>query len=192
MFAYCNNNPVVYIDPTGKYIDLDLYPNQQAGREFAEWYTNTDESEEDDSGKPTLDAKIKRTYKSIFYNIEFSGGAGVGFGQEFEIVNLGESVECHYDRIAVQYSDGIWRFGERLELSASVSATQAFEFGIGGMDCFRENGVPIDPTCWALYNDKKTTWTLLSYSNYTCFVGGNIAIGFDLNTFLYDMTEIWG
>ena len=63
MFAYCGNNPIVYRDPTGRLcVDWDLQPNQQAGRDYAEWYLNTDEDEEDENGKLILDAKIKRTY----------------------------------------------------------------------------------------------------------------------------------
>ena len=35
MFAYCNNNPVMYSDPTGKFfIDWDLMPNKEAGEHF--------------------------------------------------------------------------------------------------------------------------------------------------------------
>ena len=36
MFAYCNNNPVNFRDPSGRFIDLDLLPNQQAGKNYAE------------------------------------------------------------------------------------------------------------------------------------------------------------
>ena len=191
MFAYCGNNPVNHTDPSGHFFnDFDLDPNQKAGREWAEWYVNTDEDERNKNGGLTLNAKLKRTYSSVFYNIEFLAGIGVGVGQKLKIIDAGESLLCHYDPIAIQYSDGTWMIGDRLEVSLSVSATQAYELG-GGIDCFRKNRVPVDPSSWILYDDTKETWTLFEFSNYNYFLGGNVSIGFDLNTFLGDLKEIW-
>ena len=181
----------MYTDYSGHWaVDWDLYQNQQAGREFTQWYVNADENEIGDDGKYTLDAKIKRTYSSLLYNFEFSAGIGVGLGQKLEVINIGESLLFHYDFVALQYVDGTWRAGDRLEMAASVSASQAYEFG-GGFDCFRQNQMIVDSTSWMFYNNKKDSWTLVDYSNYHYFLGGNICIAFDLNTFLSDTTNIW-
>ena len=191
MFAYCGNNPVNHNDPSGHvFVDAYLDPNQQAGIEWGEWYVNSDENETDKNGRLTLNAKIKRTYSSIFYNIEISAGVGVGFGHNYEIMDINRSIMGHYDPIAIQYSDGNWMIGDRFELSATVSATQAFEVG-GAVDCFRENGVPVDPTAWIIYNNTKESWTIFEFSNYDFFLGGNISVGFDVNTFLWDINNIW-
>jgi multiple sugar transport system permease protein len=51
--------------------------------------------------------------------------------------------------------------------------------------------------CWNDYTgplmyvaDKKESWTLFSFSFYDFFIGGNLEVSFDLNTFLYEFSNI--
>ena len=158
--------------------------------DFVQWYTLTDENKTDNEGQLTLPAKVKRSINSFVRNLEFSAGLGVGLGQECEILDLGASLSANYDIFAVQYCDDTWNWGQCVAMSISVSATQAFEFG-AGLDSFRKNGREVKSSGWLLFNNTKESWTIFSYANYALFLGGNVYLGFDLNTFLYEMTEIW-
>ena len=56
MFAYCNNNPVMYCDPTGRFfVDWDVLPNWEAGKTFAEWLLEQTKSDKEaiESGEVT-------------------------------------------------------------------------------------------------------------------------------------------
>ena len=181
------------MDSTGRFFDSDLDPNAQLGIKLAEWYINTDENETDDEGNLTLDARLKRTVNAALYSLEFTGGLGVGLGHGLKAFEFGGGLLCHYDILAVQYCDGEWNAGERIEFSAVISFTQAFEFG-GIFDGFMQYGrrVMEDPTYWLGFNNKKDSWTLFDFDCYDFFLGGNLSVGFDLNTFLSDLSEIWG
>ena len=188
MFAYCLNNPIILLDPSGTIPFYDD-PLQQAIEEFFKWYNQTDENETS-NGKLTLAAKLKRTFTSFARNVELSVGLGVGLGEELEIIGVGESICAGYDIIAVQYCDGKWDFGQRIFGSLSASFTQILELG-GGFDAFRDFDGNADFVGWLIYNNKRESWTLLSVSGYPIFLGGNLEIGFDLNQFLYDLSAIW-
>jgi len=189
MFAYCNNNAVNLYDPSGTIPFYDD-PLQQAIEEVCKWYWETDEKETDGSGNLTLAAKIKQTINSFMRNLEIYAGLGVGLGEIIKILDIGFSLCAKYDILAVRYSDGEWKFGQDIAMSLSTSATQALEVG-GGLDIFIDHKGISDPVTWILYNDKKESWTLVAGSSYAYFVGGSVEIGFDLNTFLYEITAIW-
>lgn len=114
---------------------------------------------------------------------------GVGLGGEIEVLDIGLSLCANYDILALRYCDE-WSFGQRIAMSLSTSITQAFEFG-GGLDIFTDYDGNTDPVAWIIYNNTKESWTIFGISDYTWFVGGNVEIGFDLNTFLYEITAIW-
>ena len=188
MFAYCLNNPINLSDPYGTIPFYDE-PVQKFIEDFLEWYYQTDEDETDENGKRTFPAKVKKTIMSFVNNLEFSAGVGVGLGEELNILNIDEAIYSCYDIIAVQYCAGQWSFGQRIAGSLSASLTQAFEFG-GGFDAFRDfNGTP-NFVGWIVYNNKKESWTLFSFSFYDFFIGGNLEVSFDLNTFLYEFSNI--
>ena len=187
MFVYCLNNPVALRDSSGTLAtDADLYPNQQAGEYFAKWLLGIEDEDDDLSDEE----KIGRTYLAILYNFEFSAGLGVGVEKTFTIFDLGGSVGGHYDIICIQYCDGEFECGQNIYFGIVFSAGQPYEVG-AEIDLFIQNGVAEDPTHWILINNTQESWTLFEYSSYPIFLGGNIRIGFDLNTFLSDMDNIW-
>lgn len=180
----------MYNDPTGRYIDLDLYPNQQAAKEFSEWYTGTDENEEDGDGNLTLDAKLKRTYQAINYNIEFELGLGVGIGQIQEVLDTGLGYTCYYDILSIQYCDGSWDVGQRLVMSLYASALLPIEVGPGLDGTFNNIGTA-HGDYWLLFNPSQDSITIASYANYAFFIGGNVTLGFDIISFSKTMGAIW-
>ena len=190
MFAYCGNNPVNYSDPTGRmFRDWDLWSNQEAGKFFTEWYIGTDENERDSNGKFTLDAKIKRTFNAIAYNIEFSCGFGQGLFKERTFLGAGCAFGYLENWFVLDYSDGEWRTGQEREYSAVFYISQIVEMGFN-VTLFRSNGRTDASDSWVIVNNKKDSWTLFSYGKY-CVLGGRIRIGFDLNTFIEQMEYIW-
>ena len=192
MFAYCGNNPVVRTDPTGNYpTDWDLVSNQEAGEEFMEWLLGQDDDEVGSDGNLTLDAKLKRTYLAFFYNLEFELGLGVGVGHVQEVIDAGLGYTIHFDIISLQYRDGAWDVGQRLVASLYASAAQPFEFGTGLDGTFNNLGAPHSDT-WIGVNHTQQSVTIISYADYSYFVGANVRVGFDSFTFLVMMTEIWG
>ena len=188
MFAYCLNNPINRSDPRGTIPFYDD-PLQQAIEDFFQWYWETDENETDENGKYTTSAIIKKTINSFVRNLEVSAGLGVGLGKEFKVLDAGFSLHANYDILAVQYCDE-WAWGQRIAASLSTSITRAFEFG-GGLDIFKDFDGNASPVMWLIYNNKKESWSLISISDYTWFIGGNVEVSLDLNTFLYEMTAIW-
>ncbi len=192
MFAYCNNNPIMCTDHSGHWaVDWDLYHNQQAGKAFTEWYINTNENAVDENGNLTLDAKIKRTYQAINYDLELEAGFGVGIGEVKEVLDRGVAYTCYYDVLSVQYGDGSWDIGQRIVLSVYASALLPMEFG-AGLDGFSKNKGPADGDMWIGHNHTQDSITIVSYANYNYFIGGNVRIGFDIINFAKTMDEIWG
>lgn len=192
MFAYCNNNPVMASDPTGKFlVDWDLLPNQQAGKEFTEWYTNTDKNEKDVNGNLSLDAKLKRTYQAINYDIELDLGLGVGIGKIQEVLDAGVGYACYFDILSFQYCDGVWDVGQRFVMNFYASALQPVEVG-AGVDATFNNLRSPHGDAWIGPNPTQDSVTILSSADYSIFIGGNICIGFDVANFIKTMNDTWG
>ena len=157
---------------------------------FTEWYVHTNEDKKDENGRFSLDAKLKRTYQELTKHLELEIGFGVGVGQVQEVLDQGLAYTCHFDLLAIQYSDGCWDAGQRFVLSAYASALQPLEVG-GGVDVFFEYPHPGTGDHWLGLNRTQDTVTIVSYANYSYFVGGNIHIGFDIANFILTMCETW-
>jgi len=189
MFAYCLNNPILYIDEDGNYAE---YHARQFGKMLGNWLYDifsANENEKDKNGRPTTKAKIKQTLNSVVYNAEISAGIGMGLYSEGTVLDaIGISAGMYVTNYSVVYNNGVWQSGQ--EAYAGISATFAW-FEIGGAESgFRPNGGDWEGQSWHLLNDTKETWTIVSAAIFAG-PGASVSFGFNLNNFLQDMEKVW-
>lgn len=169
-------------------------PVAQMGYDLGNWIwviLQTDENEVDRKGNPTFNAKMKKTFSSVSRSVEFSSGLGQGIYAEFELFDFGAAIGMYGNYGTVNYSDGMWKTGQEVYVGASIAPVQWFELGFGDYT-FLQGGKATDSSRWSGINDTQESWTIFSAACYPLFFGGSIEIGFDLNSFLADIDEIWG
>ena len=176
-----------FVDYTGRAPSWNYKdPLDQAIADFVEWYLNSDEEERDDEGNLTLNAKLKQTVQAVNHNIAFSAGLGLGFyGGIIATEYLSLDAGLHYDVLRVQYYNGNF---------------DAFEYGYQGIEASflffslgdseeRRRAISNPPNQWQVIESPEVL-PVFGVSAYF-FGGGSLAVGFDLNSFLYDINQIW-
>ena len=188
MFSYCNNNPVMYADPSGKFIDLDLYPNQQSAQEFTEWYMHADSDATTSDGELTLEAKLKRSIRAFATSIEFAIGFGMGFFagaslEDYASANVG----VYNDLVRFQYIDG--QFDICQYHYSGYDANIAYIFSLG--DPQIETNTYLDDKNEWVAAEQGDVLDLYSASLYL-YGGGTIAFNWDFIELGQALKEIWG
>ena len=178
----------MYADPSGRFIDLDLYPNQHSGQAFTEWYMHTASGDTTGDGELTLAEKVKRSIRAFATSIEFAIGFGMGFfaGVSFEDY-AGANAGAYNDFVRIQYIDGQYDICQYHY--SGYDANIAYIFSLG------------DPQIETnTYLDDKNEWVaveqgdvldLYSASIYL-YGGGTIAINWDFIELRQVLKEIWG
>ena len=184
MFAYCNNNPVKFVDAKGT-MPLHDNPLLQAIEDFINWYHESDENECDSSGTLSLNAKAKRTVQSIERNTVATVGVGLGmYGGLIATDYASVDVGMHYDLARVELSGG--KLDVYQYYYEGIEASLLFATGGESREMRRDiSGVG----SWKIM-DSPDALPVFGVGGYA--VGGaTIAIGFDLNSFLSDIDDIW-
>ena len=186
MFAYCGNNPVVFVDSSGQFPTSLFF---RLGQRIGKWLCKLAVGQ-DDNEVLSLGEKITQTFKSLVYNLELSAGVGMGLYGETEILDaIGLGAGVYATNLTTCYENGEWMFGN--EAYVGISATFLWNEIGAAESVFRPEGGEWEGDHWVLYNDTETSITIFSASAYL-FAGGSVRIGFDLNTFLWDVSNIWG
>ena len=190
MFAYCGNNPVNRTDPSGRmFRDWDLLPNQESGKYFAEWYTNTDENKTDADGKLTLETKIKRTIRAVATSIEFV----LGFGQGLYLgVSAGKLASADagifHDVLRIQYIDGKYDVCQYAHAGLDVTLYKLATIPFPSSTMVKSYLDPSNQWIELNEDDVVNLWGVSVY-----FFGGVTAeVNWDLLGLFYDLIEIWG
>ena len=177
MFAYCLNNPVSYVDPSGRYA-FWAYPSDYAGWAGSEIGKFFYEQIED----TPLGKTMSKVANSIFQNLEMSCSIGLGLrfgGTILEVLGIDAGIS--YDLLHVSANHQGFTAEEKFwegcdatflwyNISFSDSLHRAFPHGK-----------------WE-EEPESNTIDLFSASGYL-FGGGSLAISFNLNAF---MAEIFG
>ena len=189
MFTYCRNNPVNLVDSSGNYPEfLDIDPNAQRGLEFAEWLINQDENERNEDDELTFEAKVKRFFKLLWNNLEFSCGIGMGCELSADVLDIGAvGVGMHADMICVHLEDGEFSFGQ--ELQGGISATAFFQ-NVGFVESifnkdFEAGTSEISKGFWG-----DESLTIASVSFYRV-IGCHVRLGFDVVTFCQEWDSLF-
>ena len=161
---------------------------QELGKWIYEILT-ADPNERDLNGQRTLNAAIKQTAILFWENIEVDIGLGQGFyveGNIVDLISIGLGMYGNYANI--KYSDGEWKFGQDLNIGASITALWIFEFGFNEYT-FLQDGVVTDQSNWYGINDTKDKGVIFSVSAYF-IAGGTVTVSFDLNSFLEELRKV--
>ena len=168
MFAYCNNNPVIYADPTGAAAD----PR----------FNTTAICDGSTLRKMSFWEMIKECITAY-------GGIGMGIGASAEVAEFEVSAGMHGDFGALSYSNGKFTFGQRMEIGAELSTPF---YPISYMDILeREMGGELTERKIRGTDEEETSITIVSVSAYL-IAGGTIEIGFDLGKFLGFLRRRYG
>ena len=159
MFAYCNNNPVIYADPTGAAAD----PR----------FNTTAICDGSTLRKMSFWEMIKECITAY-------GGIGMGIEAQTTVLDIGFTVGMHGDFGALTFSDGEFTFGQRLQVgaSASIPGVSASHLDISE----REMGGELKERKIRGIDETETSITIFSVSAYL-IAGATIEIGFDLGKF---------
>ena len=159
MFAYCNNNPVIYADPTGAAAD----PR----------FNTTAICDGSTLRKMSFWEMIKECITAY-------GGIGMGIEAQTTVLDIGFTVGMHGDFGALTFSDGEFTFGQRLQVgaSASIPGVSASHLDISE----REMGGELKERKIRGIDETETSITIFSVSAYL-IAGVTIEIGFDLGKF---------
>ena len=159
MYAYCNNNPVIYADPTGAAAD----PR----------FNTTAICDGSTLRKMSFWEMIKECITAY-------GGIGMGIEAQTTVLDIGFTVGMHGDFGALTFSDGEFTFGQRLQVgaSASIPGVSASHLDISE----REMGGELKERKIRGIDETETSITIFSVSAYL-IAGATIEIGFDLGKF---------
>ena len=167
--------------------DIPGYCGRILGELIADIF-QTDENETDKNGKSTTKARLKKSFISLYENIDLSFGVGMGYELSAEFIDLiGLNAGMHGDIISVHLSDGEWSYGQ--DYSSGVSLSALFHnvgFVESAYNKYNKKGELV--TNKGFWGDD--TLTLLSGSVY--FVaGGSYSIGLDIVQLIEDIGKIF-
>ena len=188
MFAYCNNNPVMFEDSTGTrpILSTSLRNETEDDKKASFEYMRKSNSL---NNKPLSAAeKAKEVGESLWNNLELSAGVGQGICGEYNLLDLvGVQIGMYGNYAFIKLEDGKFSFGQ--ELNQGISAS-FFGHNFGATDYrFIENGVEkIRQENIGFYTDE--TWTIHSGAVYP-LAGYSYRIGFDIVQFSHDMYNIF-
>ena len=190
MFSYCSNNPVMLVDPSGRYPGDGFDPLEhilpQLLKYAIDWFSNTSEDEKDAEGNLSVGAKIKRTLCSIGNNFAFSVGVGLGhylglFAADYVSIDAG----IHYDLFRVNIADGQLWMGQYMH--EGVDGTVLYISGGNGREAIKEYG----SSTWE-YRTTESSIVAPSFGGSAYFIaGGTFMIGYDVFSFLVEVCDIW-
>jgi RHS repeat-associated protein len=183
MFAYCVNNPINAIDYSGS-LPLDI--------RFFNWIAKVafkiGLSCAINEGK--VDDKIEKTAEAVINNIEFSTGIGMGlYGGTTVLDALGIEMGMYVTNWSLVYEDGSFRTTQEAYAGATASIGH-LEFG-GAESGTKTNQGEWDTTGWFGINPENDVITIFDFAVFAG-PGISISLGFDLGSFLWDVSEIWG
>ena len=188
MFAYCNNDPMVFVDSTGTFcVDWDINQSPTVGERFAEWYIISNEYEKDSNGNLTLNAKCKQTVRALANSIEFVIGLGMGlYGGVtiFDYANL--DVGLYYDLLRITYIDGeydLCQYGKE-----GISFTAFYVDVIPAMTTYYRAGLHSKNEWVELSEDEVIN--LFGASVYL-YGGSTIEVNWDVVGLCEDLRTIW-
>ena len=189
MFAYCGNNPIMFVDLTGTFcVDWDLNPGTTIGEKFAEWYINSDENEKDKDGNITSNARCKQTVRAMANSIEFVFGIGLGmYGGANVFYDFGSIDFGGYaDLFRITYIDGeydICQYGK-----SGLDFSMFFVNVIPAMETYYKADLSSQSQWIELNEDEKIN--LVGASGY--FYGGaTIELNWDVVGLVEDLWSIW-
>lgn len=178
MFVYCLNAPVCYSDPAGQYAG-----NSIRAVAVEEGYGVC---EKGNIRKKTIE-KIKKSTQAFVDNFVFSAGIGLGlFGGVIATKYLNVDAGIHWDLWRISYQNGQFEIYEYVKQGLDAS----FLFFIFGDIEEMRHPILSGPENWEKTQSPECV-AQIGVSVYF-FAGGTITLGYDLNSFLYDICEIWG
>ena len=185
MFAYCGNNPVNNVDPLGT-----CYYNAKGqwchdNWEYLGGYERKPEPNNHNE-KSALET-AKQVATSIWNNLEVSGGIGLGLYAEVEVLELGISGGIYYNPLYVELTDGTFKIHQ--EYFSGIAFSLGFVH-FGYTESMTRTYTTVNPiiTNNGIFGEE--TITLFSVACYP-IAGGSFRIGFDLNSFLKEIDEIF-
>ena len=182
MFAYCQNNPVVYIDPDG------------LCREVGALLTWIDCRKPDcpTSKYYVKNVQVRKTVQvanALIENIELSGGVGLGLHGGVTLLDLVDvSGGQRYDLFYVGYADGeLFNYQAYYE-GIEVWVAQMIGFDINSSQTIRDNPITGNDFSWR-EDPAQNSWTIFETGAYAG-IGGRIRIGFDSISFFEELHNI--
>ena len=189
MFACCQNNPVVYIDPDG------------LCREVGALLTWIDCKK---SSCPTSRYYVKNealrkacdTFHALCSNIELSAGVGQGLYYETEILEMvGVQLGMYGNQVEFQIRDGNITWGQSNNTVFSLSL-MGYNFGTYDNHFTANDGTveqssnnPFNSDDMFIYSDD--TLTIASVAIYPVVAGFSCELGFDIIQFCEDIRKIY-
>ena len=198
MYAYCNNNAVNLVDTTGT-LPFGIGPMTVAINDggggisielsidvFIRQRRKSKAEEKDSSGNYTLNAKIIQTTQAFERNFVILMSVGLGlYGGVIATEYASLDAGLYYDLLRIEYSNGI------------LDSYQYFYQGLDGnllifnYGFSEERRRPINGKGRWKTIESVETLPVFGIGAYV-FGGGSIALGFDLNAFISDISSIWG
>ena len=182
MFAYCNNNPVNALDAHGKYPVSVMSDYSDDILEYRDWLAQRPQK--------AKEMKIKKTVRSLFKNFEVSAGIGQGIYAEFDLFEIGVGLGMYGNYGTINYSNGKFYTGQELFVGAT-SSLLGQEIGFAEHSFRRTGEANYNTNSWSWINSKQESFTLFSVACYPLFFGASISIGYNLNSLLSDLSEIY-
>ena len=190
MFAYCNNNPIIYIDPEGACTKTGYKPWLSVTLEYIDCksvYCPTSKRYiESDFLRKSLE-----TIDAIFYNAEIDAGIGLGMfisGSIYDVIGLDFGI--NYDLIHFSYSQGKVHF-----MQTYFSGSEGTFLIMAKFDVHSDSGsraLPFSKDFGPWQEDvEKNVWTMRGASGYAA-IGGQISVGMDVGSLMDDLLRIFG
>lgn len=189
MFAYCQNNPILNVDPNG----LCTYVG------YAPWMTingNYIDCKKSDcpTSKFFIENKhirnVTKVLESAVRNIDAEVGIGLGlYGEIDDLDFLSASAGIRFDLISMGFSNGKFFCNESYFCGLEGTILWVFDFDVHSECQIRESSLAEKTGPWR-DDTSNDVWVINGAGAYF-FGGARYHIGFDLISFCEDIDEIF-
>lgn len=189
MFAYCLNNPIINVDPSGCCTYVGYAPWMSMGDPYIDCkQTDCKTSKYYIKHKPVR--KTVQVIDAAVRNIEIGFGVGLGLYGGKTILDIIEiSGLIRYDLFYIGYADGEPFHYQAYYEGAEVWYSQIIGFDIHSSQGIRDN--PITGSDFSWREDPAASSMTIYETGAYVVMGGRIRIGFDSISFFEELDRIF-
>ena len=198
MYAYCGNNPIINIDPTGSMyvrgardvVGVDTQEFTPVPKDITKGNTsNLSKSSQNSWDIGVVAGKVGESLFAVVSSITVDLGAGIGGMADTNALVLEGSIGAKWDFFSIHYSyDEGLNFGQYFESSANLSLKGVLNAGIAAYQYFPSYSI-------AGSVEKEMQFALpnilgVSVGAYAGF-GASASVGWDLDRIIAELERIW-